>query len=418
MPEQDVARARQDGISGFGDRLEELELNTVRRIDRARHARLAGAIMSEGLWEWDLGKLQISWDEAYERMFGPGPDVAEKGVRWWAHRIHPDDRQAVLRRVVGAHNGSADHWECKYRFRRRDGTFAFVLDRALIFRGPQGRALRILGTLLDLSERQRALQDLEEANRRKDHFLAMVSHELRNPLNAIAGWVALLRSGKLNEAAESHALEIIEQNTRLESRLVEDLLDVSRALTGRLDVKLSRVNIKDLAVCSVESAAPAASARGIQVDARLDDVGNVTGDSHRLRQAIENVLSNALKFTPRGGRVGVRLTKKAAGVAELAISDSGVGIRPDLLPQVFEQFWQARKPVNRQGGLGLGLAIAAHLVELHGGTIHIHSDGEGRGTTARIQLPLAPKGVRRGNKWIPTSVSSLLRRTSIVRRRR
>jgi PAS domain S-box-containing protein len=347
----------------------------------------------------------MCWDEAYEHLYGPPPDSTEQGFKWWLRRVHPDDRPAVLRCIFGAQSGSARHWKCKYRFRRRDGSYAFVLDRALIFRDENGKPERILGTLLDLTERKQAMSELEEANRLKDQFLALVSHELRNPVHAIAGWISLLRGHKLDKKAEARAFEIIEQNARYEARLIEDLVDISRILTGRLSLKLNRLNLSDLVRCAAESFAPMAASKNIQVDLILEEVGWIAGDSHRLRQILVNLLSNALKFTPVGGRIAVSL-KKTAGSAELVISDSGIGIPPELLPRIFEHFWQMEKPASRDGGLGLGLAIAAHLLELHGGAISIDSKGPGKGTTAKVTLPLVSKGFRPSGKWIPMSVRS------------
>lgn len=408
MPEQFEVGVSQKEIIGLRNRLAELENRHRHQLRNESRWRLANRIMSEGLWEWDLANLQIWWDEAYDRLYGPPPESAERAFKWWLRHIHSDDRQAVLRATVAARDGSTGHWKCKYRFLRRDGSYAFVLDRALIFRDGHGKAVRILGTLLDLTERKKAILELEEANRRKDQVLAMVSHELRNPVNAIAGWVSLLRSQKLDKAAEARAFEIIEQNAKFEARLIEDLLDFSRILTGKLDIKLKPLDFTDLARLCIENTIPAASSKGIQFDAVLEPTGMIAADACRLRQILENIFSNAIKFTPEGGRIEVRM-RKAGRSAELTVTDTGLGIPPEMLSRIFEEFWQLHKPASREGGLGLGLAISAQLVKLHGGTIKIDSKGEGEGTTAKVNFPIVPKCIPAGKRWIPRAVRSLFR---------
>jgi signal transduction histidine kinase len=236
---------------------------------------------------------------------------------------------------------------------------------------------------------QAARRHAEEANRMKDEFLATLSHELRTPLNAILGWVQVLRTGKLDEAAAARALETIERNSRAQAQLIADLLDVSRIITGKLRLDFKPVELHRIIDAALESGRPGADAKGVQLAVSLGRLASpVLGDPDRLQQVVWNLLSNAIKFTPRGGRVEVRLTE-APPNAVIRISDSGIGIRPDFLPFVFDRFRQAESTQTRShGGLGLGLSIVRHLVELHGGSVEVESAGEGRGATFTVNLPL------------------------------
>ncbi len=236
---------------------------------------------------------------------------------------------------------------------------------------------------------QAARRHAEEANRMKDEFLATLSHELRTPLNAILGWVQVLRTGKLDATAAARALETIERNSRAQAQLIADLLDVSRIITGKLRLDFKPVVLPRIIDAALESVQPAASAKDIQLTLSLEPLSSpVLGDSDRLQQVIWNLLSNAIKFTPRGGGVEVRVREERPN-AVLQVSDSGAGIRPDFLPYVFDRFRQADGALTRtHGGLGLGLSIVRHLVELHGGTVEVASEGEGRGATFTVRLPL------------------------------
>ncbi|HEY4591889.1 MAG TPA: ATP-binding protein, partial [Thermoanaerobaculia bacterium] len=236
---------------------------------------------------------------------------------------------------------------------------------------------------------QQARKQAEEANRTKDEFLATLSHELRTPLNAILGWVQVLRTGKLDAAATSRALETIERNSRAQAQLIADLLDVSRIITGKLRLDFRPVDLRRIIDAALDSVRPAADAKGIQLEVSIAPLASpVLGDADRLQQVIWNLLSNSIKFTSRGGRVEVRL-READANAVIQVSDTGIGIRPDFLPYVFDRFRQAEGSITRtHGGLGLGLSIVRHLIELHGGTAEVESEGEGKGATFTVRLPL------------------------------
>ncbi|MFQ4141065.1 ATP-binding protein [Chlorogloeopsis sp. ULAP02] len=238
-------------------------------------------------------------------------------------------------------------------------------------------------------ERQRAKEAAETANRIKDEFLAIVSHELRSPLNPILGWAKLLRKRLLNEVVTARAIETIERNAELQVQLIEDLLDISRILRGKLGLNLEIVNLAVSIEAALETVRLAAEAKSIQINLYLDtNVGRVKGDSSRLQQIVWNLLSNAVKFTPPGGKVEAYLEQIDSQV-QIRVKDTGNGISPDFLPHVFEYFRQADSGITRRaGGLGLGLAIVRQLVELHGGTVWAESPGEGQGATFTVCLPV------------------------------
>jgi signal transduction histidine kinase/DNA-binding response OmpR family regulator len=227
-----------------------------------------------------------------------------------------------------------------------------------------------------------------ESNRLKDEFLATLSHELRTPLNAILGWTQMLRAGTPSDADTAHGLEVIERNVKAQSRLIEDLLDVSRITTGKLRLNIKTVDLSQVMAGAIESARPAAEAKRISLEGQIPaNLGAINGDPDRLQQVVWNLLSNAIKFTPSGGTVKASVCQEN-GRVKIRIADTGKGIHPEFLPYVFDRFRQADSSTTRaHGGLGLGLAIVRHLVELHGGTVHADSDGDGRGATFTADLP-------------------------------
>jgi PAS domain S-box-containing protein len=229
----------------------------------------------------------------------------------------------------------------------------------------------------------------EEATRAKDEFMAVVSHELRTPLTSILGWARMLKIGKLDERTATRALDAIERNAESQNQLIGDLLDFSRIISGKIRLDVRSVELASIVEASIDVVSPAADARGISLQTILDPMaGPVSGDPERLQQVMWNLLSNAVKFTPKGGRVQVRLARVKSGV-EINVSDTGQGIDPEFLPYVFERFRQADSATTRrQTGLGLGMAITKHLVELHGGTIRAESAGAGQGATFILKLPV------------------------------
>ncbi|MGH8200594.1 MAG: hybrid sensor histidine kinase/response regulator [Steroidobacteraceae bacterium] len=242
----------------------------------------------------------------------------------------------------------------------------------------------------ELLARERVLRgQAEELSHLKDQFLATMSHELRTPLNAIFGWTTLLRSRRLDEATEARALETIERNARAQKRLIEDLLDVSRIVTGKIALELTDVTPRRVVEGAISTMHPAAQAKEVSIVPVIGEVtGVLRGDPARLQQVVCNLLSNAIKFTPAGGRVEVELAMSGEQM-QITVADTGQGITREFLPHVFERFRQQDGSISRRhGGLGLGLAIVRHLVDLHSGTVEAQSDGEGQGARFTIRLPL------------------------------
>ncbi|MFN8544207.1 MAG: ATP-binding protein [Candidatus Binatia bacterium] len=277
-----------------------------------------------------------------------------------------------------------------------DGSRSYISIKSPL-RDADGAVFATCGISTDITERKRAEEDrarlyeaAEDANRLKDEFLATLSHELRTPLHAIMGWVQALRRDLLDATTTTAAFEAIERNARAQTQLVADLLDVSRIVSGKLCLELRPVAVAPIVEAALDTVRPTAVVKGLEVRVMLDrTVGPVSADPDRLQQVIWNVLSNAIKFTPKGGRIEVELARVGAE-AEIVVRDTGEGIQPDFLPHLFERFRQGNGSDTRvHGGLGLGLAIVRHLVELHGGTVRGSSEGEGRGATFTIRLPLA-----------------------------
>lgn len=240
-------------------------------------------------------------------------------------------------------------------------------------------------------ESQVARDEAENANRAKDEFLAVVSHELRTPLTPILGWLELLRSPSIDDVMRGQAYNVIERNARAQAQLVNDILDVSRITTGKLRMELKRTDVASLVENAVESLRTNADSQSITLELAIDDVGEADIDVNRIQQVVWNLLQNAIKFTQPGGRISVSLVRNGE-TARLQITDSGVGIRPDFLPYVFDRFRQADSSSTRKaGGLGLGLAIVYHIVEAHGGHATAWSEGEGKGATFTVELPLLPQ---------------------------
>ena len=241
------------------------------------------------------------------------------------------------------------------------------------------------------AEKERLYRQAEESSRLKEEFLATISHELRTPLSAILGWARMLRMGQLSDEHAAKAIDTIERNARAQAQLVDDLLDVSRIITGKLRMDVQPADPNSFIDAAVEAVRPAAEAKGVRVQKVIDTAAiSIPGDPVRLQQVVWNLLSNAIKFTPRGGRVQIR-SERVNSHLEIVVSDTGQGIASDFLPHVFDRFRQADQKTSRQhGGMGLGLAIVRHLVEMHGGTVRANSEGEGKGATFTVTLPISP----------------------------
>lgn len=319
----------------------------------------------------------------------------------WEQVVHPDDIPVLAQQWAAAARQGISY-QAEGRMRRADGVYRWYLHQAIPQKDEQGQIIKWFGTATDIEaqkqievERDRLLQqeqtaraEAERANQIKDEFLAILSHELRSPLNPILGWAKLLRTRKFDPAKTAEALITIERNANLQCQLIDDLLDVAKILRGKLSLNEAPVNLVFVIEAALDTVKTAALAKSISLHSALTQIGQVLGDSARLQQIVWNLLSNAIKFTPAGGRVDIRL-ERADNQAQITISDTGKGINPDFLPYIFETFRQEDTSTTRKyGGLGLGLAIAQHLVEAHGGTIHADSPGEDQGATFTVKLPL------------------------------
>jgi signal transduction histidine kinase/ActR/RegA family two-component response regulator len=264
----------------------------------------------------------------------------------------------------------------------------FVITRGQVRAREQAEAMAMENALL-YRQAEGARAEAEVANRAKDEFLATLSHELRTPLTAILGWARILRKEEVDDPTRVRGLEVIERNVQSQSRLIEDVLDVSRIITGKMQLNVRRIEMRGVIDAAIESVRPAAEAKKIDLVPVVEGPAAIKGDAERLQQVVWNLLSNAIKFTPNGGRIEARLRTRGEQV-DLEVTDSGKGIPSEFLPYVFDRFRQADSSSTRaHGGLGIGLALVRHLVELHGGNVSARSGGEGKGSTFAISLPVA-----------------------------
>jgi PAS domain S-box-containing protein len=458
---------------------------------------LAARATNDVIWDWDPVRGSIIWSEALQTLFGYDRDAIDDRLAWWDQRIHPEDRDRVIAKITRAVESDATYWSDEYRFLRADGGWAEVLDRAYMSRDASGSLVRMIGAMLDVTERKRAeriaiimaeasavlacsldyhstlgrvaqlvvpvladactfdlddhtrtvafttstsisvplrvgdampmgtlnlamresrrtfresdlhvAEDLarraafaieharlyheaREANRAKDEFLATLSHEMRTPLTAIVGWAAMLKDRELDAETQRLGLETIHASAQAQTRLIDDVLDVSRVVSGKLYLQVQPVTIEDIVRRSVDAVRLAASAKNIELRVPESRNGIVIGDPDRLQQVIWNLLTNAIKFTPAGGRVIADVVTSEDHV-QLIVTDTGQGIAPEFLPHVFEPFRQGESTsIRTYGGLGLGLAIVRYITEAHGGRTFASSEGLGRGATFVVELPRA-----------------------------
>ena len=365
-----------------------------KRLERtASHASAIIASSDDAIVSKDLDGHVLSWNRAAERLFGY---TAEEMIGQSIRLIIPPDRQSeeddVLARM--RRGDLVDHFETIRM--RKDGSMVPISLTVSPIRSATGQVVGASKIARDITEQKRAeteryrlLEIAREASHLKDEFLATLSHELRTPLNAILGYTRMMRSGLLNAEKHSRALETVARNATSLTQIVEDVLDVSRIILGKVRLNVQPVDLPEVATAAVDTVRPAAEAKGIRLETILDPRATpITGDPERLQQIMWNLLSNAVKFTGRGGRVQVRLERINSHV-QVSVSDTGIGIPTEFLPHVFDRFRQADAGISRsRGGLGLGLAITRHLVELQGGRISVASDGPGKGATFTVQLPV------------------------------
>ncbi|PSB02754.1 response regulator [Merismopedia glauca] len=329
-----------------------------------------------------------------------GLTLAQAQICGWEAVIHPDDLPVLSQQwAVTVETGTP--YQAEGRMRRADGVYRWHLHQAIPQRNERNQIIWF-GTATDIEaqkqleierdhllEREKAARtEAERASRLKDEFLAILSHELRSPLNPILGWTKLLQTRKFDAAKTAEALSTIERNAKLQTQLIDDLLDVARILRGKLTLNAAPMNLVFMIESAIETVQTAAVAKSISLHPVLPNIGQVSGDSVRLQQIVWNLLSNAIKFTPNGGQVMIEL-EQINDMAQIKVTDTGKGISSDFLPHIFESFRQEDASITRQhGGLGLGLAIVYNLVEAHGGTISAASPGLGQGATFTVRLPL------------------------------
>ncbi len=320
----------------------------------------------------------------------------------WEKGVDPSELQRVMEKWVAA-VAAGTPWEDTFPLRRHDGTYRWHLSRAEPVRDSGGNVVMWFGTNTDITEQQTiakekeqllgaeraARAEAERVNRMKDEFLSTLSHELRTPLNAILGWSQLIQRSKGDAETLEEGLGVIERNARVQTQLIEDLLDMSRIISGKVRLDVQRIDPTRVLEAAIESVRPSADAKEIRIVQVLDPLaGPVAGDPSRLQQVVWNLLNNAIKFTPKAGKVTVLLERVNSHI-EITVNDTGQGIKAEFLPYVFDRFRQGDATTTRKhGGLGLGLAIVKHLVELHGGKVRVKSPGEGQGATFSVEIPI------------------------------
>lgn len=368
---------------------------TAARVMEREALRLAAIVSSsdDAIVSKDLRGTILTWNRAAERMFGYTP---EEAIGRPITIIIPEERleeeRTVLTRIAAGL--PVEHFET-VRI-RKDGQPIEISLTVSPIKTPSGVVIGASKIAREITEQRRLARQVEHAARLKDEFLATLSHELRTPLNAILGYARMLRLGALAEDRRQHAVEIIERNAGTLTQLVDDVLDVSRIVAGKIRLAVQTCDVAAIVELAIDSVRPTYEAKGVRLERILDpDAGPVWGDPDRLQQVVWNLLTNAVKFTGRGGRVQVRLSRMENDV-ELTVSDTGIGIAPHFLPHLFERFSQADSRSTREfGGLGLGLSLVRHFVELHGGSVDAFSEGVGHGATFRVRLPLMIEQPRR-----------------------
>ena len=367
-------------------------LRDMRELDKARaYAESLIKNAPDPVFVSDLEGKILQANDAVSHLLGFRQDeVVEQSVSRFLGADETREFVAALREVV-EHGVSRN---VRLHPRSASGEVISTTLNASALRDAYGNVIGAIGILRDMRAYEQVLHDLEDSRRElrdadqaKDRFLAIVSHELRTPLTAMLGWVRLLTTGRLDDATSARALPVIERNTKLLAQLIDDLLDVSGIIAGKLRLEVGPVDLVAVIESAIEAVQGLADAKSIGLKAVLDpSAGSVAGDPGRLQQVVWNLLANAIKFTPNRGRIDLRL-ERAGAHARLTVRDTGRGISPELLPHIFDRFRQDER-TRQHGGLGLGLAIVRHIVKLHEGNVWAESEGEGRGATLVVELPL------------------------------
>jgi PAS domain S-box-containing protein len=355
--------------------------------------RLALQAAAAGTWEWDLRTQKNVWSEETWRLYGLEPDC-EPSYETWRRAIHPDDREHVERAVQEAARQGAE-LNTEWRVNDSQSTERWLMSRGKPARDGVGRVVSYTGIVVDITERkemerdrERHLAQVREANEAKDLFFNTLSHELRTPLAAMVNAIEVLKKPDVARNQRTRAFGILERNIRHQTRLIEDLLDLSRIMRKKVEIDREPLDLREVVGAQVEAIEPAAQQAhlSLRIEAPVEPVP-IVGDIVRLGQVVSNLLSNAVKFTAPGGWIKVRVAPEH-GEAAVRVADNGIGIAPEVLPQIFEPFRQAETSKTRVKGLGIGLAVARSLAELHGGTLEARSGGLGHGSELIFRLPL------------------------------
>lgn len=376
------------------ENLDRLRSHEALRIANQR-LNLAMAAGELGDWSWDAATDLVTLSDRAAEILGVFPNVPQQ-TDWMRALLHPDDK-ALTRQVLSEVEKHRSAFDIQYRVRRGRDDWRWVRNRAKGVYDPRGRLVGLTGVAQDVTPQHLAQEaesaarlEAERANRTKDEFLATLSHELRTPLGAILGWAHILRRRLAHDDPEVvKGLEVIERSTRVQTQLIDDLLDMSRITSGKLRLTIQPIAPISFVEAAIETVLPSAETAGVCLEARLDPgAGPVAGDSARLQQVVWNLLANSIKFTPPGGKVVVGLEREECEVV-ISVSDTGAGIKAESLPHIFGRFRQADGSTTRRyGGLGLGLSIVKHLVQLHKGEVSARSGGEGQGACFEVRLPI------------------------------
>jgi len=367
--------------------------------DSEQHLHVALEAGRMGTWEWVVATGRVNWSPGLETMHGLEPGTFKGTFEAFLSDVHPEDRPCVSERIAQALANCTDH-HIEYRLLLKDGTIRWVETCGKVFCNPQGHPERLIGVCADISRRKRdeeerheilqreqaARSELERANHAKDNFLAVLSHELRTPLTPVLATAQMMESDPAFPAQVRELATMIRRNVELEARLIDDLLDVTKISRGKIILHRTCVNVHEKIKHVVEINREEIAAKKIEVILQLEaDAHFVEADKARLQQVMWNLLKNAVKFTPNAGRVTIKTSNADGQSVSIEVKDTGIGIAPENLPRIFGAFDRAVAP--QFGGLGLGLAISKTLVELHGGRVHVASDGIGKGAVFTIELP-------------------------------
>jgi PAS domain S-box-containing protein len=396
--QQALAQANQELELRVAERTAALTVAHRGVRENEERLRLAMDVAQMAAWEWDVDAGRITWSTDPEALFGFPTGAFGPELRV-TRAVHPEDKARVEAAVSSAL--ATGLYECEYRVVRPSAAVVWLTERGQVLRRGDGTVEKIVGVSRDVSAQRRAEQEgerllvrereardeAERQSRFKDEFLATLSHELRTPINAILGWLSILSRGDaVRDPAK--AIAVIQRNAQMQAKLIEDLLEMNKLTSGtaRLDVAL--IDVKSTVDNALQALQPTAEAKGIRLTADIDPaVPQMAADGRRLQQVIWNLVHNAIKFTPDQGGVELAVTRTSTSV-QIRVTDNGQGISPDFLPYVFDRFRQADSSTTRGAwGLGIGLSIAKHIVELHGGTIVATSGGPGQGSTFIVHLP-------------------------------